>query len=51
MAASGILNGCISDLLAQPGVTDLPDTVVNASSVNNFKYLIDSYLYDSILYK
>ena len=26
---------------------NLPDTVVNASSVNNFKYLIDSYLYDS----
>ena len=26
---------------------NLPDTVVNASSLNDFKYLIDSYLHDS----
>ena len=33
---------------------NLPDTVVNASSVNNFKYLIDSYhnmILDLLLYK
>ena len=26
---------------------NLPDSVVNASSLNDFKYLIDSYLHDS----